>query len=84
MSRRTIKCVWFDQEALVEAYRSTRTSWRNTLAHALANAALSIATRKYRDMIAGAIEYGLRSAARDASEGLPSPPELPIALRTRR
>lgn len=61
-----------------------RVSWRDTLAHALANAALSIATRKYRGMIAGAIEYGLRSAARDANEGRSSPPELPTVLRARR
>jgi hypothetical protein len=42
---------------------------RNRIAQKLANAALWLATGEYRDMIAGAICYGMRSAALDANRG---------------
>lgn len=48
-------------------------SLRNLIAQRLANLALRIATPTYRAMILGAIEYGLRSAARDEMQGRTSP-----------
>ena len=46
-------------------YRSLRTriSWRDRLAHRLANAAMRLATPWYRAMVAGAVAEGLHSAA---------------------
>lgn len=49
---------------------------RDALAYRLANAALRLATPWYRRMIRGAIDYGMRSAARDATAGTPSPPPV--------
>lgn len=39
----------------------------------LANQALRIASKRYRDFVAGAVEYGMRAAARDHNEGRPAP-----------
>ena len=48
-------------------------SIRNKVAHRLANACLRLATPWYRDMIGGAIQYGLNAAARDHDEQRPAP-----------
>lgn len=50
-----------------------KNSLRNRVAHRLANAVLRIADSEYRSMIAGSVEYGLRSAARDALEKRKAP-----------
>lgn len=48
--------------------------WRDRIAWFLCNAILrTVATKWYRQMIEGAIGYGLASAARDETEGLPPP-----------
>lgn len=49
-------------------------TWRDRLAHRLANAALRIASQGYRDRLRGTFLYGFDSAARDAVEGLEPPP----------
>lgn len=40
-------------------------TWRDRLAHRLANAALKIASPYYRNFIGGSIRYGLQAAAID-------------------
>jgi len=49
----------------VEPWWKSRTTWRDRLAWRLANLSLRIATPWYRNMIGGAIQYGLIAAARD-------------------
>lgn len=46
--------------------RSRTDRWRDTIAWALASAAMGLASPWYRKMIQGAIRYGLEAAARDA------------------
>ena len=46
---------------------------RDTIAMHGANLSLKIATKNYRDLILGAMLYGLSSAARDSKEGRESP-----------
>jgi hypothetical protein len=55
---------------MTESYEVTL---RDQVAHKLANAALLIATPWYRNLIRGAIIYGLRSAVRDVEENRPPP-----------
>lgn len=45
-----------------------RPTLRDKIAQRLANLALMIATPHYRAMVGGAIEYGLRAAARDTAQ----------------
>lgn len=47
---------------------------RDRFVGAVANAVLRLASPRYRDLIAGSVQYGMRSAARDATTGA-SPPE---------
>lgn len=54
--------------------RRLSNTWRDRFASRLANAALRLASSRYRELVGGAIEYGLRAAARDEQEGRASPP----------
>ena len=54
----------------MSAYRAPL---RDRVAWWLACRALSIGGRTYRQMIYGAIEYGLRTAARDERAAVPAP-----------
>lgn len=53
-----------------------RMTWRDKLVANLVNLVFRFATREYRMFIEGAINYGMRSAARDELGGLPAPPAL--------
>lgn len=46
---------------------------RNHIAASLANLVLRLGTPEYRQFLAGAIEYALRAAARDAIAGAEPP-----------
>lgn len=51
-------------------------SGRDKFAVALANFVLRLfATKGYRDLLSGIVEYGMRSAARDMAEGRDTPPD---------
>lgn len=50
----------------------------------VANLVLSLASKRYRVMVAGATEYGLRAAAQDAALDRPAPPDWRPAPRPRR
>lgn len=51
-------------------------SGRDKFAVALANLVLNVfATKGYRDLLRGIVEYGMRSAARDMAEGRDIPPD---------
>jgi hypothetical protein len=54
-------------------YQPTR---RDKIIWRVCNFILQFATEDYRLIVGNAIEYGLRSAARDEREGLPVPPPL--------
>lgn len=56
---------------------------RDRLAQRLANAALLIATPWYRDMVGGAISYGLSAAARDVEAGRKPPEPWQVLLNAR-
>jgi hypothetical protein len=47
--------------------------WRDKIVWAIANTVLRFASRRYQDMIRGSVTYGLRSAARDVTEGRTAP-----------
>jgi selenophosphate synthase len=51
-------------------------SGRDKFAVALANFVLNVfATKGYRDILSGTIEYGMRAAVRDKAEGRSAPPD---------
>lgn len=50
-----------------------KTTLRDRIATRLANLCMRLATPRYRAMIAGFHEYGLRAAARDSTQGLDAP-----------
>lgn len=50
-------------------------SIRNIVGIRLANLCLKLCDKRTQRMIGGAIEYGLRSAARDHAEGREYPPD---------
>lgn len=57
-------------------WRDRVANWRDRLAARLVNLVLrTVATRQYRDFIAGAILYGMNSAARDTTKDLDPPPD---------
>lgn len=48
-------------------------TFRDKVAHRLANWALRIGTPRYRKMVEGSMLYGMNAAARDEFEGRPPP-----------
>lgn len=50
-------------------------TFRNRVAIKLANLVLLLATDQFRNLLKGAIIYGLNAAARDEVDGRPAPPK---------